>query len=162
MKLQKAGFILFLIITCCYCTNQKNRSVFEADWFLGVWQISGEHENRTYESWTKINENELSGINFKVNGSDTIISETIKLIGDGTTLLYIPQVNGQNNNQPVRFTLKSVSENKIVFENSQHDFPQVIAYNKINPDSLTAEISGIVNGKERKHLFEMSKFTSSN
>ena len=72
-------------------------------------------------------------------------------------LFYIPNVNNQNGGLPVRFATKTVSDMELVFENPQHDFPQIISYTKINADSLVAEISGTINGKERKQTFPMKR-----
>ena len=48
-------------------------------------------------------------------------------------------------------------QDTIVFENPQHDFPQIISYTKINADSLVAEISGSKNGQELKQTFPMKR-----
>lgn len=72
-------------------------------------------------------------------------------------LYYIPTVKNQNEGLPVRFAAKTISENQLVFENPQHDFPQIIAYTKITSDSLIAEISGTKNGQKRKQTFPMKR-----
>jgi hypothetical protein len=57
----------------------------------------------------------------------------------------------------VRFILKASSDQKLVFENQQHDFPNIISYTKINADSLVAEISGVKNGQKQKQTFPMKR-----
>ena len=39
------------------------------------------------------------------------------------------------------------TENKLIFENPQHDYPQKITYTKGTNNTLTAEISGKLQGK---------------
>ncbi|HRB72698.1 MAG TPA: DUF6265 family protein, partial [Flavobacterium sp.] len=68
-----------------------------------------------------------------------------------------PMVKDQNNNQPVHFIAKISSENQLIFENRQHDFPQMITYTKTGTNTLTAEISGSKNGQERKQSFPMKR-----
>lgn len=128
----------------------------KAEWLIGTW------ENKTpqgsiYETWEKVNDHSFSGKSYVLKEKDTTVFETISLIEDQDSLFYIPTVENQNNGLPVRFTAKSISEYKLVFENPQHDFPQIITYTRVHPDSLIAEISGINNGMERKLTFPMKR-----
>lgn len=123
---------------------------------MGTW------ENKTprgslYEHWTKVNDHELSGKSYMVNDRDTMVFETVRLLEEQDSLFYIPVVKNQNRGLPVRFGLKACSDTKMVFENTQHDFPQQISYTRINADSLVAIISGLKNGKERKVEFPMRR-----
>ncbi|MBY0432721.1 MAG: hypothetical protein K2U26_01275, partial [Cyclobacteriaceae bacterium] len=88
---------------------------------------------------------------------DTTIFETVRLLQEKNSLFYIPQVKNQNGGLPVRFKEKQISDNELVFENPEHDFPQTISYTKITADSLVAEISGTKNGKERRQKFPMKR-----
>ncbi|WP_447951723.1 DUF6265 family protein [Chryseobacterium koreense] len=119
-------------------------------------------ENKTskgsiYETWNKTSDNELSGKSYIVKEKDTIIFENIRLVQEQNRLFYIPTVKNQNGGLPVRFAAKTISETQLVFENPQHDFPQIISYTKISADSLVAEISGVRNGQERKQTFQMKR-----
>jgi hypothetical protein len=50
-----------------------------------------------------------------------------------------------------------MSDNEVVFENAQHDFPQRVAY-KLEPDGkLAARIEGTRNGSLRVIDFPMSR-----
>lgn len=79
------------------------------------------------------------------------------MIQEKEGLVYIPTVKDQNVGLPIRFALASISNSQLVFENKEHDFPQMITYTQINSDSLVAEISGVENGKERKESFPMKR-----
>lgn len=89
--------------------------------------------------------------------TDTVVFETIRLVEEDDHLAYIPTVGDQNDSLPVRFRSTAVAEGKLVFENKAHDFPQVISYLQINPDSLVAEISGTKNGTEQRRFFPMRR-----
>ena len=52
---------------------------------------------------------------------------------------------------------KTISNEKMIFENPRHDFPQVISYAKTGANSLVAEISGVEKGKEHKETYPMKK-----
>ncbi|MFY7900600.1 MAG: DUF6265 family protein [Chitinophagaceae bacterium] len=146
---------LTVIIFCSWITNQKS-DIKKANWLLGTWENKSQRGN-IFETWTKINNQELFGKSYMLKEKDTIVFETIQLVQEQNNVWYIPTVTNQNNNMPVKFSAKIVEDNTIVFENLQHDFPQLISYTKINADSLVAEISGIKNGMERKQKFPMKR-----
>ena len=58
---------------------------------------------------------------------------------------------------PVMFKLVSSDSNKLIFENPAHDFPQMITYWNVPPDSLIAEISGLINGEQQAQKFRMRR-----
>lgn len=147
--------VVSLIILNAWTIKQK-KDIQKAEWLIGTW------ENKTqrgsiYETWTKSGQNEFSGKSYSVKDKDTIVFENIRLLQEKNRLYYIPTVKNQNESLPVRFAAKSISENQLVFENPQHDFPQIIAYTKITSDSLIAEISGTKNGQKRKQTFPMKR-----
>jgi hypothetical protein len=154
-------FVMVGLSGLCSCTLQQKNAVItsgikKADWLIGTW------ENKTttgtmYETWTKLTDDELSGKGYVLKEMDTLVFETIRLVHEHHGLFYIPTVKSQNDNLPVRFALKTISDTKMVFENPNHDFPQVISYTKISADSLVAEISGIKDGLDRNRTFPMKR-----
>jgi hypothetical protein len=144
-----------LAVLCAWTARQAN-DIKKAEWLIGTW------ENKTpkgslYETWRKANDNEFSGKSYIVKEKDTLVFENIRLVQEQDRLSYIPMVKNQNDGLPVRFTARTVSETQLVFENRQHDFPQIISYTKISADALVAEISGTKNGKERRQAFTMKR-----
>lgn len=147
--------VIGLIIFCSWTIQQKNE-IKKAELLIGTW------ENKTqrgsiYETWTKISDDEFSGKSYVLKEKDTIVFETIRLVQEQDGLFYIPIVKNQNDDLPVRFALKTISDTELIFENPRHDFPQMISYTKINKDSLVAEVSGTKNGQERKQTFPMKR-----
>lgn len=148
------AFICFMLLFAW--TVKQTNDIKKAEWLIGTW------ENKTpkgsiYETWSKTNDNEFSGKSYIVKDKDTIVFENIQLVQEQDGLFYIPTVKSQNDALPIRFVVKTISETQLVFENPQHDFPQIISYTKITSDSLVAEISGTKNGKERKQEFPMKR-----
>lgn len=127
----------------------------DLEWLNGWWQ-KATPEGTVYERWT-INGETLSGEGGFIKGKDTMVSETIVLQQQGTDLMYIPTVKGQNNDQPVPFKLTSATADSFVFENPEHDFPSKITYRKVSETTLVARISGKINGQEQAEAFELSK-----
>jgi hypothetical protein len=146
--------ICFLVFSACASTN--NDDITKAEWLMGTWETKTERGS-IYETWSKSANDEFSGRSYTVKGKDTIVFEHIQLIQGQDSLFYIPTVKAQNDGLPVRFASKSISEQKLVFENPNHDFPQVITYKKVNADSLIAVISGIRNGQEDEQIFPMKR-----
>lgn len=145
-----------LIVVSAFCSwNQvEQKPIGVAAWLIGTW------ENRTsqgsfYETWTKVNDSELSGKSYAIKEKDTVVFETIRLIAKNDSLFYIPTVKNQNSNLPVQFKQKIITNHQLVFENLKHDFPQTIAYTRIGRDSLVAVVSGTKNGQVRKQTFRM-------
>jgi len=120
-------------------------------WLVGQWEgIQG--TGIYHEEWGKINENELKGRAYMIKKGEIINNELLKITEDITDenseIYYIADVS--HNPAPVSFKLTFLNENKVVFENPEHDFPQKITYEKNNDESLTAVVEAIVNGKNKK------------
>ena len=110
-----------------------------------------------YESWKEVEDEELSGKSFSVNDGDTLVFESIQLFVEDGGIFYSPTVPGQNEGRTIRFTASKITEENMTFENAEHDFPQVISYQKIGSDSLVATISGVNKGHERRAVFRMRR-----
>lgn len=143
-----------LVIFCSWVVPQKK--INKAEWLIGTWETKTSRGS-IYETWAKLSDDEFSGKSYILKDKDTVAFETIRLVQEQGGLFYIPTVKNQNDGLPVRFAAKTISETQLVFENPQHDFPQIISYTKINADSLVAKISGTKNGEEREQAFPMKR-----
>lgn len=128
----------------------------KASWLIGEWGNTSK-EGILTETWTKENDSTFLGKTYFITGKDTAFTESIQLMQKEDQLLYIPTVSDQNEGKPVSFILTTSSENQLVFENKEHDFPQKITYNKITNDSIVAEIYGIKDEIESKETYPMKK-----
>lgn len=129
----------------------------KAAWLNGSWGNSTP-EGELSEKWVKINDSVMHGESyFVVGGKDTVFAETVELAETNGKLVYTVTVPGQNNEQPVPFEMTSATDKQLVFANPRHDYPSKIVYNKINNDSLVAEISGVQNGKPAHETFAMKR-----
>lgn len=159
--------VVALICVTAACSNQKtNTSDTEnikgkqalegARWLIGSWYDRSEGRT-TYEVWKKYNDTTYIGRSYTIQEGDTLSSEYIKLVQDGNEVNYIPVVQGQNMGMPITFKMIFMGEDKLVFENQAHDFPQRIAYRRLSSDSLIAEISGVIKGAYHEKKFSMRK-----
>lgn len=150
-------FVLYILFVAAGCLlssfiMQQEGKLHQAAWLLGTWKntVSGKI---SYETWRRENAFTYNAQAYRLNGHDTIVSETIKLMEEKDGLLYMPTVRNQNQGTEIRFYLKAFNDSSMLFENQAHDFPKRIQYRKINADSIVAEISG--NGKQIR--FEMTR-----
>jgi hypothetical protein len=155
MKKAVALLIVFATLASCKKTEKTNKLAI-ADRLIGSWENQME-QGKLVETWEKTNDSTYSGKSYFIKDKDTLSNEVIMLMQKGNDLFYIPTVKGQNNDEPVVFSLTSVSAKQMVFENPKHDFPQKITYRQVTPDSLVAEISGIDQGKAASETYPMSR-----
>lgn len=149
-------FVVFGIIILSAWTKKQTSNIQKAQWLIGTWENKNQ-KGSIYETWSQTNNNEYSGKSYIVKEKDTIVFENIRLVQNQDGLFYIPIFKNQNDGLPIRFAIKTISDTQLVFENKEHDFPQIISYTKIGVDSLIAEISGIKKGQERKQTFPMKR-----
>ncbi|QQS37996.1 MAG: hypothetical protein IPM56_08680 [Ignavibacteriales bacterium] len=117
--------------------------------FTGKWKIDSD-KTEMFEHWVIVNDNELSGESYvEVNGTKEIIERLcLKKIGD--YWLYIAVPAGQT---PTLFVLTDITDNKFIFVNEEHDFPQKVIYYFHGDGKLTAAIEGVLNGKTKRNEF---------
>jgi Domain of unknown function (DUF6265) len=139
------------IFLCCqYVTAQKSEVM---KWMAGTWKITTVN-GIMLEQWHISDDSTLKGKSmFIKNGSDTIPQETIELAYRNGEWYYIPTTISQNNSQPVSFKVILVKGTEFISENPAHDFPQRIAYRRIN-GLLYASIEGRKNGRYGKQNFD--------
>jgi len=149
--------LLYLIVLMASCNNKKVKNKLQSmEWLLGSWQMNTD-KGMLYEEWIKENDSLFAGKSFMVINADTIVLELINLQLSKNDLFYNPIVLNQNGEEPVSFKLTDKRENKYVFENKQHDYPQKIVYKQISKDSFNAWIEGNQDGKFMRKDFKMTR-----
>ncbi|HMR83803.1 MAG TPA: DUF6265 family protein [Niabella sp.] len=164
-----AAFLIMTTAVSCNTANEKKNSaessaapdytkLEQASWLLGNWENLSE-DGTAMENWEKENDSTFKAESFIIAEEDTVFYEKVTLQLRKDTLDFVVSTRSQNE-APVSFRLVHSDENTLVFENPKHDFPTKITYNKISADSIYAEISGAVNGSERKEGFPFKKSAS--
>lgn len=137
-------------------TSRPTRLTDTAAWFIGSWQNINA-KGTMFEHWQRTNDTLLSGSGGYIADGDTVFREQLELKQMGNDLYYIPVIEVQNNGKPVYFKLTKATPDMLVFEAPTHDWPQKIAYTKVTPDSIFAEVSGTQQGKMRLEAFPFSR-----
>jgi hypothetical protein len=142
--------IFCLLISACLSTqNEQNKF----DWLTGSWQ--GNYETGNYiETWEKNNNGILFGVSCYIENTDTIFKEKLLLEYKSDSWVYTATVGSK---EPVPFRLIKSENNKWIFENKEHDFPQRIIYDLKENNKLNAWIEGEIDGKFSKEEFPMTR-----
>ncbi|MDZ7626373.1 MAG: DUF6265 family protein [Ignavibacteriaceae bacterium] len=117
--------------------------------FPGKWQMDTD-KSEFFEEWELVNETELIGKSYRMKEGVKMISENIylKKFADQWAYVAIPK------SQTITlFALTEYSNNKFIFENKEHDFPQRIIYEFSSDGKLLAVVEGEVEGKIRREEF---------
>ncbi len=102
----------------------------------------------------------MLGMSRTVSGGKTVAFEYLRIVEqeDG----WIGLIASPSGQETARFRMVSISENDVVFENKEHDFPQRIVYRLIGNGKLLGRIEGIVDGAERGADFPMTRTNCGN
>lgn len=97
----------------------------------------------------------MLGISRSVRDGRTVAFEFIRIVElVGGELAFIASPSGQNTTQ---FSMTSLGDREVIFENPDHDFPQRIIYRLISDEELLGRVEGTMNGAERALDFPMKK-----
>ncbi len=108
-------------------------------WLAGNWRM--EKAGRVVdEQWMAPAAGVMLGMSRTVAKSKVIGHEFVQIReGPGGDLYYIARPSGQ---KEAAFRILALTDNEIVFENKEHDFPQKITYTLQADGSLLAAIEG--------------------
>jgi hypothetical protein len=146
--------ISLLLFSCT--TTSKNEKIKASEWLVGEWKNESK-EGIVTENWSKTNDSTLTAGSFFIKEKDTLHFENSKLIEKDGELVYETIIQGQNNDKPIVFNLLSETENELVFENLQNDYPQKIKYQRNSKTAITISISGKQAKKFVSEQFKMTK-----
>jgi hypothetical protein len=122
----------------------------------GLWKMDTQR-GTIYEEWQVKGDGQLSGRSYNVKNNDTLVLEHVIISLQGDAIFYTPVVRDQNNQQPVPFKLISCNNNRYVFENKEHDYPQRVIYDLVSTNDLRARIEGSKGGKEMGSDFNYTR-----
>lgn len=153
-QLFSGSILLGSIFLLSSCSTNEETEVNSLKWMLGKWQSSTE-EGILYEEWKKVNDSTYSGHAYAITPEgDTAFSETAQITANKGAITYSVTVNEETTTD---FALVDNQE-RSVFENVDHDFPQRIIYQKLAKDSMFARIEGTVDGEDQ---FEEYRYVKS-
>ena len=146
----------FLLLTQ-FAFSQSNPIPLIKKWIIGSWKTSLP-KGYIIETWSYENDSTLKSTShiIKPNG-DSMLQELVNLEYKKGISNYVVTAVDQNDNLPVSFKLIKYQNKKLIFENSQHDFPQRITYKLVSKNKMLAWIEGTIKGEFNKREFEMKR-----
>lgn len=124
-------FAAALLVAACATAPAAGQT---PDWIAGHWR-SCENGRQVTETWTGAGSGVLVGAGL-TRGARGVDFEFLRIAPHEGGVAYFASPRGA---PPTTFRLASQTENRVVFENLAHDFPQRIIYER-NGDGLTARI----------------------
>lgn len=98
----------------------------------------------------------MLGVSRRVHGGKTVAFEFIRITEqDDGKLVFIASPSGQ---ETASFSMTSIGDREVIFENPDHDFPQRIIYRLISDQDLLGRVEGTLDGAEKGVDFSMKKF----
>lgn len=114
-------------------------------WLAGCWE---DHRGARsgQENWTRPQAGMMLGVGHTVKEGKTLEFEFMRIHEENGDIFFTAKPSGQ---PEASFKLISYKDNKAVFENPQHDFPQRVIYERQPDGSLLARIEGEMSGRKR-------------
>lgn len=131
-------------------------TLHQVDWLLGEW-VNESDGMLSKETWSRKNENTLTGTSLRLLRKDTVFVEKMVLQQVNEDLLLTVTTIDQDNEDSVTFKLVSTKNDEFLFENRKQEFPKRIAYSNPKKDSLHAWIDGDVYGKNERIDFYFAR-----
>lgn len=138
-----AYFAAALIILCFNLVKMD----YDLDDFKLLYPLIGEwsapyKDGEIVEKWEKKYAKMMKGETVYAKDNEEESREDIQLVLEDRRIYYIPKLKGEDDEEPVQFTLIEIDKNKFIFENKDHDFPKRIIYVMKTPDEMDATIEG--------------------
>ena len=115
-------------------------------WLEGDW-LRQTKQGEATESWKTVSEDTMEGVAWVTSGDSSRITEYLRLERFGEEIFFTAKP-GQNP-FPTAFLMIECGEQRAVFENTGHDFPQRIIYTRNEEGGLTVRIEGAEDGEAR-------------
>lgn len=148
--------IPWALLALCFSQNASAAScskLSDASLLLGSWQSNSE-KLVIAEHWHRLDKQHFVGSSTTkslTNPNKPPFIESLRLIEMSGAVLYLAKP--PQNEMPTPFKLTQCDNNRLRFENPQHDFPKVIEYVRHGKKGLTANVTD-GSGKGFKIEFE--------
>ena len=117
-----------------------------AAWLAGCWRVeSSDGRNAAEEQWMAPRGGLMVGMSRSVRGGEARGYELLTIRVAEGRLVYHAVPSGQ---APADFPARRAADGRLEFVNSEHDFPQKIAYTRHGDDQVEAAVFGEADGSE--------------
>ncbi len=113
-------------------------------WLAGSWYTSTRDNE---EHWLPPQGGLMLGMNRSVSASGQASFEFMRIAETPEGLVFYASPGGR---AATPFELAEQSDGRVVFENTGHDFPQRVIYERVDQDTLRARVEGRIDGESRQ------------
>jgi hypothetical protein len=145
MKFSVRAFAIVVVALWTVNASTASRPVGTATtierlaWISGDWQTAPGGRAQIEEHWTLPAGGTMIGMGRTVVGTKTIEFEFLRIEQRGDDIYYVAHPNA--NCPQTDFKLTRLTEQEVIFENPEHDYPKRVIYRK-NADAIVASIDG--------------------
>lgn len=133
------SLMLLFLISSTVTANEQCKQLSQLEWMLGDWQTTNA-KIAMKESWSKISDNSFEGQGQQLDSQGKVKSEeSLRLLKMQDGVFYLAKVT--QNLLPVAFQAIQCVDNKVIFENTSHDFPTRLTYQLVNK-RLSVKVEG--------------------
>lgn len=132
---------IILLVWCVFSCNPSVKQ--DVNNLVGTWKVEGMER---FEVWDMQDDKVFAGSAYTVQNGQKYFSERIEIKELDNQWVFGATVSDQNNGNTILFTHNKTVENKLSFENLNHDYPQKIQYQFIDNNTLIVSITG--NGED--------------
>ena len=133
----------------------KNR-LAQFEWLVGSWENKSKDE-LYQENWYVVDDSTMEGDAKTMIKGELKFRESISITATSKGIFYSAITSSENGPDSTAFKLIERQNQKFVFENKAHDFPQRIIYEAKGRKRLMARIEGEINGAFGYEDFPMKK-----
>jgi len=143
-----AALTLFLFVSASIKAQVADPTLPELSWLSGYW-TSSENGTEAEELWTNGSGYMMLGIHRDVYANKSASFENLRIVQTKEGIFYIASPGGRPG---TTFNMTIISDQKVVFENLENDFPQRIIYFR-SGDTLTARIESEAGDKSMEWIW---------
>lgn len=148
-------YTLILLFSTLLIPGLKAGPIDELLWLEGTWAC--ENVPGIYEEWHRTPSGYLVGVGYFLKNKEKNITERMRIEPKDGKVYYIAQVTGSR--QEVQFALE-IRQNRFIFTNRKHDFPQIIMYERTKARQFKAILSDFSPGALREEIYLFNKVSS--
>ncbi|MBO6623093.1 MAG: hypothetical protein JJ892_06325 [Balneola sp.] len=149
-KIASLSIILFVSISLN--AQAPDPALPELAWLTGYW-TSTKDGTTIEELWTNGSGYMMLGVHRDVNTNGRSSFEYLRIMRTREGIVYVASPGGKPG---TTFTMKENKDQKVIFENLEHDFPQRIIYSR-SGDTLTARIEDESGEKSMEWVWTKTK-----
>jgi hypothetical protein len=154
MKLMITNLCLVLVVSCSLTAQENKPDISQLKWLSGCWEKTGDNYRST-EMWMDPDGQTMPGIGRVIKNGKTVNYEFMMIHTKEDEKIYLTaKPSGQTE---ASFLLTKLSSEEAVFENPQHDYPQLISYRINEKGQLIAYVEGKIKNEIRSFTIEMDR-----